>query len=229
MPNLNFTLTLLGMNTTYSPHGVLPTLNVTFSPAFHNSPSTLPTTPKSQGGVLSLNNLQDAQYIDKMNAPQSLQNFNTSVLPEINIPYPIQTNPHPTQINTPNKNCNIPICEYDVDPSFKIRKNPQHSKQHHQILGKARTSTSNCSNLARDVTPSCCSCSYHQDYSTSNQVQNFHDKEDFHATPLKCRYKKKRSRQQLEDLDDRNSDTDYNESSTLLCKKKGFCIWHQKN
>lgn len=57
LSNLNYTLNPPRINTTFNPHSALPTLDISLSPAFYNSPSTLPTTPKPQG----------AQCIDKTN------------------------------------------------------------------------------------------------------------------------------------------------------------------
>jgi len=192
LSNSNCTLTPFGMNSTCSPHSILPTLNITFSPTFDNSTSTMPTTPKSQ----------------------NLQNFNMSHPLETNIPYNHQTNLLGSQFNAPNKTYKVPISTYDIDPSLNSQKDPQHSKKHHYKHGEALTSTSN-SNPTRDKTTSPSSqYSHSENYSTSDLVQNVRDHEDFHASALKSKNQKKCLRKQSQDLDDWNSDSDYDESST---------------
>jgi hypothetical protein len=94
VPNLNCTLNPHGISTTFNPNGALPALNITFSPAFHNSPSTFPTIPKSQNTIQRLDIQQDTQCEDNRN---------------------IQS---PSQTTIPKKACSISIDTFGSDSSL---------------------------------------------------------------------------------------------------------------
>ena len=212
LPNMNSTLNPLGINTTFNPHGSSPSLNITYSPTFHTSPSTLPTTPKSKVIAQGLNIEEGAKCLEKKQI--------------LNCSYNI----------VPNKACNTPITtNLDNDPSLNLKNSHHHfCGQHHHMCIDLCPSTPK-DNPTKDFTPYHCSPNCHQGHFPIDKIQISQESSlDFHASQKNIYESKNsiiklREKSQSKNLNDCSSESEYDQSSTCpTTKKKSLCLASKK-
>ncbi|XP_073387661.1 uncharacterized protein [Physcomitrium patens] len=217
-PNVSYVLSPPAANTPVNPQNTLPTLNITFSPTFHDSPSSLPTTPTPQKGPSLPTGQQN---------PHPNLNYN----PSQNISL------HPPQYQNPEKYHNVSPSMFSAEPHLGRKKVQNYSKEYnptHNEMGSLMTND----NLVNVQRLDCSSACQSQCEAYCNQFEVCCNSIDSHTVSQNCKNKRvsrSKSRWQPQHVQDSDSEDGSTHLSThkrtlgMLSKKLKSSKYTRKN